>query len=108
MLFVRTLPATEPVLGITLRPRCEAKQLKVANMGTPEVDSVRRLGEMIPNPALARELGVTTRTISRWLNNPKILLPRPIEINRRKYFERGAIEAWKVAFLQQALRSDAA
>ena len=32
---------------------------------------------LIPKPNLARELGVSSRTLSRWLNDPKINLPHP-------------------------------
>jgi excisionase family DNA binding protein len=51
----------------------------------------------IPATALAAELGVSRRTIARWLRDERLAFPRPKVINRRLYFARGAVEAWKTA-----------
>jgi excisionase family DNA binding protein len=53
--------------------------------------------EWIPTPQLARELGVSRRTLGRWLRDGALGFPRPHCVNRRLYFERHAIEAWKTA-----------
>ena len=58
---------------------------------------------MIPKPALARELGVSTRTISRWLMDTAVEFPTPIMICGRNYFMRTSVETWKAARLAQSL-----
>ena len=57
-------------------------------------------GAMIPKPALARELGVSTRTISRWLMDTAVEFPKPIMIRGRNYFMRTSVETWKAARLR--------
>jgi hypothetical protein len=51
----------------------------------------------IPATALAAELGVSRRTLARWLRDIALGFPRPKIVNHRLYFERSAIEAWKTA-----------
>jgi predicted DNA-binding transcriptional regulator AlpA len=51
----------------------------------------------IPAPELADELGVCTRTLDRWLRDVALAFPRPRCVNKRRYFERNAIEAWKTS-----------
>lgn len=54
----------------------------------------------IPLPALARELGVHRRTLARWAAAPEsqwISFPKSKIFNRRLYFQRDEIEAWKAA-----------
>lgn len=65
-------------------------------------------GAMIPKPALAAELGVSTRTISRWLTDSAVEFPKPIVIRGRNYFSRSAIEAWKSARLRASMKMEAA
>jgi predicted DNA-binding transcriptional regulator AlpA len=65
-------------------------------------------GAMIPKPALAAELGVSSRTISRWLADVAVEFPKPIVIRGRNYFPRTAIEAWKSARLRASIKMEAA
>ena len=51
----------------------------------------------VPATELAAELGVTRRTLARWLLDLALEFPRPKIVNRRLYFERNSIEAWKAA-----------
>jgi hypothetical protein len=51
----------------------------------------------IPATALAAELGVSRRTLARWLRDIPMGFPRPRCVNKRLYFERIAVEAWKAA-----------
>jgi predicted DNA-binding transcriptional regulator AlpA len=46
---------------------------------------------------LADELGITRRTLGRWLRDIPLGFPRPRCVNHRLYFERSAIDAWKTA-----------
>jgi hypothetical protein len=54
---------------------------------------------LIPKPNLARELGVSSRTLSRWLLDAALGFPRPLIIRGRLYLYRGAVEDWKIARL---------
>ena len=51
----------------------------------------------IPAPELAAELGISRRTLARWLRDVALAFPRPRCVNHRLYFERGAVEVWKAA-----------
>ncbi len=51
----------------------------------------------IPAPELAAELGVSRRTLGRWLLDIALGFPQPKIVNHRLYFERSAVEAWKAA-----------
>ena len=51
----------------------------------------------IPAPQLADELGISRRTLARWLLDLALEFPQPRIVNRRLYFERSSIEAWKTA-----------
>ena len=49
----------------------------------------------IPASDLAAELGISRRTLTRWLLDAALAFPRPRCVNHRWYFERGAVEDWK-------------
>ena len=67
-----------------------------ANLATVPTDTpVGRI--WIPAPQLAAELGVSRRTLARWLLDAALAFPRPRCVNHRLYFERSSIEAWKTA-----------
>jgi predicted DNA-binding transcriptional regulator AlpA len=51
----------------------------------------------IPAPQLAAELGVSRRTLARWLREIALGFPRPKIIHNRLYFERSAVDQWKTA-----------
>jgi hypothetical protein len=51
----------------------------------------------IPATELAAELGVSRRTLARWLLDVALVFPRPKIVNHRLYFERSSVEAWKAA-----------
>jgi hypothetical protein len=65
-------------------------------------------GALIPKSNLARELGVSSRTLSRWLADIGVGFPRPVIIRGRNYFDRGSIEVWKTAQLRASLKGGAA
>jgi hypothetical protein len=64
------------------------------------------LGALIPKPNLARELGVCSRTVSRWVDDPAIDFPRPVVIRGRLYFDRTAVERWKIARLTASIKGE--
>jgi predicted DNA-binding transcriptional regulator AlpA len=51
----------------------------------------------IPATELADELGISRRTLARWLRDVALGFPRPKIVNHRLYFERSAIDQWKTA-----------
>jgi predicted DNA-binding transcriptional regulator AlpA len=51
----------------------------------------------IPATELAAELGVSRRTLTRWLRDIALGFPRPKIVNQRLYFERRDIDQWKTA-----------
>ena len=63
---------------------------------------------LIPKPNLAREIGVSSRTLTRWLADKAIEFPRPVTIRARLYFDRAEIEAWKSRRLRAVLKMEAA
>jgi hypothetical protein len=49
--------------------------------------------ELVPTKIVAAELHVHRRTIGNWLPG----FPAPVEINKRLYFNRAELEAWKTS-----------
>lgn len=56
-----------------------------------------------PKPDVARDFGVTTRSIDRWIKDQSLGFPRPVKINSRCYFDADALEAWKAARLRHSM-----
>jgi predicted DNA-binding transcriptional regulator AlpA len=63
--------------------------------------------QLIPDPKVAKQFGVTTRTIDRWDEDPELDFPKAVEINGRKYRRRKEIREFQRAHLRSA-RSAAA
>ncbi|MGB8898975.1 MAG: helix-turn-helix domain-containing protein [Methylocella sp.] len=53
--------------------------------------------ELLPAATVAAEFHVTRRTVGRWLLDDKLGFPTPVEINKRLYFRRSELEAWKLS-----------
>jgi predicted DNA-binding transcriptional regulator AlpA len=53
--------------------------------------------ELVPAGTVASECHVTRRTIGRWILDPAVGFPPPVEINKRLYFRRGELEGWKLS-----------
>lgn len=51
---------------------------------------------LVPKPRLAEELGVSSRTLSRWLDDDVIAFPRPLVVRNRNFFRRSEVENWKI------------
>lgn len=61
------------------------------------------IAELVPAPTIAKEFGVARRTIGRWFVDTSLEFPQPVEINRRLYFRRADIEAWKMSRLRASI-----
>lgn len=60
------------------------------------------VGRLIPQKAVAKDLGICVRTITRRLElDPEF--PRPIVKDRRFYFAEAQIENYKTALVRRAL-----
>jgi predicted DNA-binding transcriptional regulator AlpA len=59
----------------------------------------------IPATELAAELGISRRTLARWILDLALEFPRPKIVNHRLYFSRGDVEAWKAATAVKAARA---
>jgi len=56
------------------------------------MDNVPSPEELLPHAAVLDLLNVCSRTVRRWTKNNGF--PQPIIINGRKYWRRGAVNAW--------------
>ncbi len=50
---------------------------------------------ILPAREVWQRYGVADRTIDRWLNRPELAFPRPIVINRRRYWNESELIAWE-------------
>jgi hypothetical protein len=51
--------------------------------------------QWVSAPRLAAELGISRRTLARWLLHAELGFPAPKIVNHRLYFERSGVDAWK-------------
>ena len=49
---------------------------------------------LLPDPAVARRYGVHPLTLRRWDNNPDLGFPPVVMLNKRRYREVEALDAW--------------
>jgi DNA-binding transcriptional MerR regulator len=48
----------------------------------------------IPDPQVAKDLGISLRTLARWDKKPELNFPKPVYTNRRKYRYADELAAW--------------
>jgi predicted DNA-binding transcriptional regulator AlpA len=60
-------------------------------------------GELVPDPQVCREFGVTAMTVWRWDHDPELNFPPPIRIRRRKFRHRRALEDFKRQLVRNAI-----
>lgn len=68
---------------------------KIANDG--EAD------ELVPDPAVAREFNISLMTLVRWSQDPSLDFPPKIQIRKRNFRSRRALEAFKARMLRSAI-----
>jgi predicted DNA-binding transcriptional regulator AlpA len=54
-------------------------------------------GPLLPAKPVCERYRISDRTLDRWLANVALEFPRPIVINRRRYFRQRKLEAWERA-----------
>jgi len=59
---------------------------------------------LIPDPVVCTEFGVTAMTLWRWTRDAELNFPPPIAIRNRNFRSRKQLEAFKGRMLRKALR----
>jgi hypothetical protein len=60
--------------------------------------------ELVPDPQVWKEFGVTSMTLYRWTNDPDLGFPPAIKIRKRNFRSRRALEAFKRRMVARALQ----
>jgi hypothetical protein len=60
--------------------------------------------ELVPDPQVWREFGVSRMTGHRWTHDPNLGFPPQIKIRERNFRSRKQIEAFKQRMMQQGLK----
>jgi hypothetical protein len=66
--------------------------------------------ELVPDPQVIRELGITAMSLWRWDRDASLIAlgwPAPIYIRKRKFRSRRALELFKVALTRRAIEQRA-
>ena len=61
--------------------------------------------ELVPDPVMRREFGVTEMTISRWDADPKLGFPPKIKIRAHNFRSRKQLEEFKARMLTAAIKA---
>jgi hypothetical protein len=59
---------------------------------------------LIPDPVVCAEFGVTAMTLWRWTRDPDLNFPPAIAIRHRNFRSRQQLEAFKARMLSKAIR----
>ena len=59
--------------------------------------------ELVPDPKVQKEFGISAMTLRRWDDDPKLNFPPAIKIKTRKYRSRRALDAFKAELLRKAI-----
>ena len=66
-----------------------------------------RPDELVPDPTVWREFGISSMTGWRWTRDPELNFPPPIKIRNRCFRSRRALEAFKERMLRETLAARA-
>jgi hypothetical protein len=73
-------------------------------MSPPSDEAPSVPDELVPDPQVWREFGVSRMTGHRWTHDPNLGFPPPIKIRKRKFRSRKQIEAFKQLMMRQGLK----
>jgi hypothetical protein len=65
---------------------------------TPQFDLAH--GPFLPARKVLDRYGIVDRTLDRWLDRPDLNFPRPVVINRRRYWAMEELRAWERSRIQ--------
>jgi predicted DNA-binding transcriptional regulator AlpA len=68
--------------------------MNTINPGTGR-KSVGDDGPLLPAGSVWARYGVVDRTLDRWLANESLGFPRPVVINKRRYFRESDLVEWE-------------
>ena len=63
--------------------------------------------ELVPDPVVWREFGITSMTLYRWSRDPSLNFPRAMKINNRNFRSRRSLEEFKKRLLREAISNHA-
>ena len=69
------------------------------------MDTAPQVDQLIPDPIVWKELGVTSMTPWRYTRDPDLDFPPPIKIRNRNFRSRSALEAFKARMLRVAIET---
>lgn len=69
----------------------------------PTEPMTRHPDELVPDPVVWREFGVTSMTLYRWTHDPELNFPPPIKIRNRCFRSRRALEEFKERMMRNAV-----
>lgn len=58
--------------------------------------------QLVPDPVVQKELGITAMTLWRWEHDPALQFPPKIKIRERNYRSRNELEAFKTRLIANA------
>jgi hypothetical protein len=61
--------------------------------------------ELVPDPQVCREFGVTPMTVWRWERDPQLDFPAKIKIRTRNYRSRRALNEFRERMVREGVRS---
>ena len=61
------------------------------------------LDELVPDPVVWQEFGITSMTLHRWTHDPNLGFPLPIKIRTKNFRSRLALEDFKKRMMQKAI-----
>lgn len=63
---------------------------------------------LIPTRQVCARYSVSEKTIERWFNNPQLGFPKPILINKRRYYSEAELTVWERSRSRAAPKAKAA
>jgi hypothetical protein len=63
--------------------------------------------ELVPDPVVAREFGISLMSLWRYTHDPKLNFPAAIKIRNRNFRSRRQLEAFKSLMLRRAVAARA-
>lgn len=59
--------------------------------------------DLVPDPKVARSLGVTLMTLWRWTRDPELRFPKRIKIKTRNYRSQRELDAWRERMVRKSM-----
>ncbi len=88
-------PPESPAVG-TAKHQTTRKNIEAISFNTTS-------RKLVSAPQVRAAFSISEMTLWRWLNEPAMNFPKPIHINRRRYFRENEIADWVVSQEQIAL-----